>query len=150
LAPVAQRNAAYLIRRYPIGEGSPYRWIAARDRHGLRGVLVLRAPRDAGDPRLAGIRVATIADLLVDPRDRKTAGSLLAHAEHLARQLAADAVLCSSGRRELLDALDRRYYFNAPGNLQFFVRDASGELPGQSELSDWWLMRGDMDSDATF
>ncbi|HEX5065482.1 MAG TPA: GNAT family N-acetyltransferase [Myxococcota bacterium] len=150
LAPAAQRDAAYLVRRYEVGAGSPYRWITARERGRLRGLLTLRAPRAEGDARLAGIRVATIADLVYDPREPAVAAALLRGAERSALALSADALLCSSGRPDLLDLLARRGYLAAPGNLHFFLRDASGELPGASQLSDWWLSRGDMNSDGTF
>src|SRR5262249_53491145 len=51
LAPAAQRDAAYLVRRYEVGAGSPYRWITARERGRLRGLLTLREPRAEGDAR---------------------------------------------------------------------------------------------------
>src|SRR5262249_16683132 len=70
VAPTALRDSAYLLRRYEPGATSPYRWVTVHDGGNLRGLLVLRAPRAEGDPRLAGIRVATIADILCDPRER--------------------------------------------------------------------------------
>lgn len=145
----AARDDAYLARRYE-SAGDPYRVVRLHRAGRLGGVAYVRAPRTEGDPRLRGIRVATLSDVLF-PLDQPELGlRLLRGAEVAARDLGADALLASMSHREIRPLLAKRGFVPAGGNLRFLVRDARGELPGDSTLDDWWVSRGDMNADSVF
>ncbi len=142
------RDGRYLHERYPTGPDGPYLWLTAR-RHGvLAGVAILRRPRADGDPRLHGIRVATVVDLLYQIADAPACMALLGGAERAARGLSADALLVTSSCPTLQRLLRRQCYFPIGGNVHLLLRDVSGgDARLGAALRDWWLTRGDGNSD---
>lgn len=145
------RDAQYLRHRYPAGPQEPYRWIAVRERDGLAGIAILRRPRDDGDPRLRGVRVATLVDMLYHPGHPRTGLALLGAVEAEARALGADAILATCSAPALAGVLRRQFYFPLSGNVHFLVRDVTGDRTTFGEgLTDWWLTRGDGNSDEVF
>lgn len=149
LAAVPSRDASYLRRCYGFGDG---RYVAAAvvAGGGLAGLAIVRRPRDIGDPRLRGIRVATVSELLY-PSNRADLGlATLAAAERAARALAADALLCSASHRSVVPTLWRRAFIRLPGNLHFLIKDVQGGPGLPHKLQDWWLTRGDSRADQTF
>jgi hypothetical protein len=112
--------------------------------------LVRRARTEGGDPRLNGLRVATLSEL-VAPLDRPAAVlSLLAAAERVAAADGADALLATASHPALRSLLRRRAYLPLPGNVHFLLRDAAGGDPLPRTLDQWWLMRGDSAADDVF
>src|SRR5207245_1584567 len=79
------RDSAYLTWRYDTSPTGPYRSAAVTEGGALRGVVMVRAPRSDGDPRLSGIRVATLSDLVYDPARLDVGLALLAQAERVAQ-----------------------------------------------------------------
>jgi hypothetical protein len=150
LGCVAGRDSAYLRWRYDVSAAGPYRSIGIRRDDVLRGLAVVRAPRSNGDPRLRGIRVATLSDLVYDPAQADVGLALVAEAERAARRLDADALMASAGHRAHGPLLRRRGFLRFGGNLHLLVRDATGALPGPTTLADWWVLRGDMNADMVF
>ena len=152
LAASQVRDGCYLRGRFgqPGGpESNRYAFVTVRDAVGLAGVAVVRRPRVERDPRLRGIRVATLSDI-VFPAERADAGlAVLAGVERTARAAGGDAILCSTSHRALARLLRRQGYFGAPPNLHFFLRDTTGARWPQ-ELGSWWLARGDAESDEIF
>lgn len=147
-APV--RDSGYLRSRYEGGCGSTYQFIKVRRGSTLVGLAVVRKPREESDPRLRGIRVATVSDLIF-PLDDPTIGlAALGGAEAVAQHFDADAVLCSASHPGLLNLLPRYGYLRVPGNLHFLLRDVTGEPPFPSVLSAWYLTRGDSNTDEVF
>jgi hypothetical protein len=144
------RDAAYVNWRYNLGDSSKYRSGALYQGGDLVGLAVVRAPRDQGDPRLRGIRLATMSDLLFDPARPEIGLRLLQGAEHIAHDFGADAVLASASHAAIRPLLRSRGYLRFGGNLHFLVRDATGALPGNARLRNWWLLRGDADADHVF
>jgi hypothetical protein len=150
LGHVAGRDSAYLRWRYGGSLGDAYRSIGITQDGVLRGLAVVRGPRSEGDPRLRGIRVATLSDLLYDPARVDVGLALMAGAERAARALDADALMASVGHRAHGPLFQRRGFLRFGGNLHLLVRDATGALPGPSTLADWWVLRGDMNADMVF
>lgn len=149
--PAVVRDGHYLRRRYPSGPDSPYVWIAARRGGLLRGVAILRRPRTDGDPRLRGIRLATVADVVLPFGDRATGYALLGEVERQARRLGADGLLASSAVPELQHILRRQGYLPIGGNVHFLWRDVTGDgAPFGTMLPAWWITRGDGLSDEVF
>jgi GNAT superfamily N-acetyltransferase len=149
LGCVAGRDSAYLRWRYDMSPGGPYRSLGVTQHGALRGLAVIRGPRANGDPRLRGIRVATLSDLVYDPARVDVGLALLAGAERAARRLDADALVASAAHQAHGPLLMRRGFLRFPGNLHLLVRDAAGALPG-ARLDEWWVLRGDMNADMVF
>lgn len=143
------RDGAYLAWRYGTAPFSPYRVAVVREGDTLVGLSIVRRPRAEPDPRLGDVRVSVISDLLFSPERRDVGLTTLAAAETMARDLGADALLCSASHAALSDLLRRRAYAPLPGNVHVLVRGLpEGEAtPG---LAEWWLTRGDSDADDVF
>ena len=150
LPNMAWRDGQYLSHRYPIGAEHPYEAVRLTEGGRVRGVAYVRRPKAEGDPRLRGIRIATLSDLIFDPTRPADGLDLLAGAERLARRMGADALLVSGSDRRLPQVLRRRGYLKFPGNLMYLVKDNRRELPGTTSLGDWWVSRGDMNADSVF
>jgi len=145
------RNAQYLLHRYPSGDRSPYRWVAARLRGALVGIAVLRRPSAEGDPRLRGIRVATLAEMLFPVEEPPIGLALLGAVESLARLEDADVVLASSSTPGVHSLLRKQWYLPIAGNVHFLLRDVTESAPSFGKgLRDWWLARGDGSADEVF
>jgi GNAT superfamily N-acetyltransferase len=145
------RDGSYLLERYPVSVSSPYEWVLVRRRGALAGAAILRRPRTDGDPRLRGIRVATLVDLLFPPADRAAGLALLGAVEGAGRRMGAEAMLATSSARLLAPLLRRQCFVRLPGNVHLLFRDASGEETQLARsLPDWWLTRGDGTSDEVF
>ena len=150
LGCVAARDSAYLRGRYDVSPGGPYRSLGVIRDGMLRGLAVIRAPRANGDPRLAGIRVATLSDFLYDPARVDVGLALLAGAERAARQMDADALMASAAHRTHGPLLARRGFVRFAGNLHLLVRSTANAFPEPTTLGDWWVLRGDMNADMVF
>ncbi len=152
LAATPDKSGRLLLQRY--GPGGPmrdrlaYAHTLVSDGAGPIGWAAVRRPSGTGDPRLNGIAVAVLSDI-VFPADQAKAGlATIAAAERLARRMGADAVLATPSHGVFAPLLRRRAWVRLPGNVHFFMRDPGGEWP--SELSRWWLHRGDGHSDDVF
>ncbi len=153
---VKQRLSALPVRdylswkaRYGLGSSSDYSYITVRRDGELTGVALVKTPKAEGDSRLAGLRMASISDILVSPDD-PALPLLLQASEARAAQLGAGAVILSATDRSLLDAARRRGYIRRPGNIHFFLKTPPEESWWPADLSSWWLTRGDGESDASF
>ena len=153
------RDGAYLESRFAKrseqgqedkDESNPYTFVTTRDRGRLLGVAIVRRPRATSDARLKGIRVATLSDV-VFPVDRADAGlATLGAIERVARAAGADAVTCMTSHPKLCALLRRQGYLRLGGNVHFFLRDVSASNRFRTDLEDWWLARGDGESDTSF
>jgi hypothetical protein len=145
-APARDGNA--LAGRYLRNAG--YEFLHARLRDRLVGVGILKRPRAEGDPRLYGVRLATLSDLLYRPSDPRAGLAILRGAERRARALGADAILCGASATAIDPLLTRRGFLPLPPNLHVlarFPRDVPAPSPG---IGDWWFTRGDSEGDGSF
>ncbi len=94
--------------------------------------------------------MATLSDILYPPASPNAGLAALAGAEATARELDADALLCSATHRSLTALLRRRAFIRVPANLRLLGRISSdnGEIP--HDLCDWWITRGDGNADEVF
>jgi len=129
---------------------NPYECVTVREAARLMGVAALRRPRATSDPRLRGIRVASISDIVFPPELADVGLALLGAVEQAARAAGADAILCTTSHRALTPLLRRRAYLRVPGNVHFFLRAAPGGERWPLDLASWWLARGDGKSDEVF
>lgn len=145
-APV--RDAGYLQARY--GNDRSYRFVAVRDGSELAGVAVIRRPRAEGDPRLNGIRVATVSEVVFAPERPHAGVATLLGAEAVARSFEADVLLCSASHRVVRRVLLALAYVLLPATMRILARDHAGSHGLPTCLADWWLSRGDSHSDEAF
>jgi hypothetical protein len=143
------RDANYVESRYIGPVASPYVLLEARDGEDLVGFAALRRPGRGDDPRLSGLAVAVLADMVVAGLRTDAIASLLGAAERAARELGADALVCSGSHPALLRALGARGYLRIPATLQFLARMKAGDAES-APLSDWWLLRADGNADEGF
>lgn len=148
LAASPVRDGKYLVWRY---DSDPaYERVALSNGGRIIAAAVVRRPRDTGDPRLNGIKVATLSDV-VFPADRPDAGfAVLDAAEKLALRLGAHALLCTASHPALTGLLPRRAYVRMPGNVHFMLRDPQRRHGMPASLEAWWLTRGDAEADQVF
>lgn len=148
LASAVVRDSAYWLSRY--AGSSLYCFVRVGEGNSLVGLAAVRRPQPGGDPRLQGVRVATLSDFLF-PFDQPRIGSaLLAGAARLARESAADALLCGASHPSVTALLPRHAYFRLPGNVCFLFREPSGEHRLATSLSSWFVTRGDSNADEVF
>jgi hypothetical protein len=94
--------------------------------------------------------VATVSELLFPP-DRPAAGlAMLGAIERVARVAGADALTCMTSHPILCGLLRRQGYLRLAGNVHFFLRDLTGSDRFRTNLAEWWLARGDGESDTSF
>ena len=142
------RDGAYLDWRYRDGGEATYQCVTARRDGQLVGLAVVRQPRSESDGRLRGLRIATLADMLVHPDDAEATLATLDAAECCARALDADALLATASHGSLEPLLRRRAYLKLPGNVHCMIRGGPDAL--SRALPEWWLFRGDGDADEVF
>lgn len=141
------RGGGPITERYLNGE---YVFVKVRSRGRLVGLGVVKRPRESGDPRLRGVRIASLSDLLYQPRQRRAGLALLRGAERAARELGADALLSSATAGTILPLLRRRAYLRLPVNLHVLARVPKDEATVPSAIADWWVTRGDSGGDESF
>jgi GNAT superfamily N-acetyltransferase len=128
--------------------GTGYRFVTVHEGPRLEGVAVIRTPRSDGDPRLRGLRIAVLSDILVDPANRQVQRAILRAAEAAAHDAGADALLCSASHSSLRRLLSHQGYLPFPGNVALLARG----LPEETcpTIDAWWLTRGDGHADEVF
>jgi hypothetical protein len=154
LAAGPVRDGTSLLSRFGADatavDGASYAFVTARDGARLVGVAVLRRPKETSDPRLRGIRVATISDILFPPERADIGLAVLRGVERAARAVGGDAILCTTSHHTLARLLRRQAYIRLPGNVHFFLRDTTAAARWPQDLQSWWLARGDGESDEVF
>ena len=141
------RDIAQLAARYP---AKAYVYVMVRSQGKLVGLAIVKRPTESGDPRLRGVRISSLSDVVYAPSDDRVGLALLRGAERAARRLEADALLCSASVASFNLLLRRRVYLPLPATLHVLAR-----IPGQKEadprdLAEWWVTRGDSEADGAF
>lgn len=115
----------------------------------LEGWSVLRRPAASTDPRLSGLRVASIADVFYPIGEPRVGSAARRAAEDGARRHGADAVLCSGSHPALQRLVAHRGYLTFPANVLIMARDgvAHAFATGGENM---WVTRGDARSDEGF
>jgi hypothetical protein len=144
------RDAAYFRRLYGGSAGGSYR-ILSMERDGSPVAWAsIRLPRNgegADDPRLRGIRIATLSEVVVPVSRADDALALLREAESVARDEGADALLCSASDPRLRHWLSSSAFVRVGGNLHFVARGPRDGPPLPVSLDEWWLTRADGGAD---
>jgi hypothetical protein len=141
LAIAPNRSGAYIAWRYA---GDRYQFICVRRQGGtLAALAVVRRPERIDDPRLAGLRVGLIVDLVLDPSDTAAARRALLAARGWGRRADCDAVLLTISHRGTSRIMTGLGYARIPGNVHFLLRVPAGTLEAPQGLEHSWLTRGD-------
>lgn len=149
----AVRDGRYLCWRYEAAPGAQYEAVSIRERRGdqrLRAVAIVRRSTETPDPRLRGIKVATLADIVFDPNDSRAGQAAVAAAERAAGRMGADAILCSTAHPAIARVLRGRGFLELAGNVRLMLREPRGAANLSRNATEWWLMRGDANSDEAF
>ena len=149
----AVRDGSFLAWRYDARAGAVYEAVAVYERAGeqrLAAIAVVRRFGDTLDPRLRGIRLAILADIVFRTDEPAAGLAALAGAERVAHRMGADAILCSAAHPAITSVLRRRAYVRLPGNVHLMLRDPAGTTGLPLAVDAWWLMRGDASSDDAF
>lgn len=143
----ASRSGAYLRWRYERGENSRYWFASCWHRTELVGLVVLQHPERLDDPRLAGLKIGSVVDLVLDPGCKYALPSVLGAARRWARSLKYDALLLTMPHLALRAPVLRAGYIPMGGNIHLMLRDP-GDKHGLSQNIDVWMVtRGDAWSD---
>jgi hypothetical protein len=141
LAPC--RDGAYIEWRYAGGRPGRYQFIEVRRRGALVALVVVRRPERVDDPRLAGLRVGLVVDLLVDPTDAAAVTAAFLATRKWARKAAWDAVLLTLSHLGVGRLVKRLGFVKIPGNVHFMLRAPPGTLEAPENTERSWLTRGD-------
>jgi hypothetical protein len=143
----ASRSGAYLQWRYEHGANGRY-WFASCWRQAqLVGLAVLQHPERLDDPRLAGLLIGSVVDLVLDPRCPDALPGVLGAARRWARSLNYDALLLTMSHLGLRGPVLRSGYVPMPGNIHLMLRDPGGKYGLSPNLDAWIVTRGDAWSD---
>ncbi len=145
----AVRDGGALTGRY-LADAEHYELLTLRDGPEPVACAVLRHPRAKGDPRLRGIRMAVLADLLAPPHRPDLIAAALAAAEERAHGAGADALLCSTGHPGLRRSLQVRGWLPMRGHVHLLLRTPPDDPLAAGSLTDWWTTRGDGRADENF
>jgi len=143
----ATRSAAYLQWRYELGANGRYQFASCWRGPELVGLAVMQNPERLDDPRLAGLVIGSVVDLILDPSCPGAVSSLLVAARRWARSRNHDALLLTMSQRGLRVPLLRAGYISMPGNIHLIVRDPGDKHGLSPNLDEWLLTRGDSWSD---
>lgn len=145
------RDASYFERRYGRLSERPterYRVLKlVRQGTTIAWAVIRRASDGQGHPRLRGIRLATLVELVV-PSSRPEDGlALIRQAELLAYADGADALLCSVSHASLRRLISSRGFVRVGGSLHLAVRDPKSGPVLPKDLDEWWITRADGGAD---
>jgi hypothetical protein len=137
------RSGDYIQWRYANANLGRYEFICVRRRQSLAALVVVRRPERLDDPRLAGLRIGLVVDLMVDPADAAAIARGLLAARNWARGCDCDAVLLTLSHGGLGRLAARAGYIRMPGNVHFLVRAPAGTIDHSIDLKQSWVTRGD-------
>jgi hypothetical protein len=143
LSSAATRSGAYLRWRYERGAHARYRFATAWRGDHLVGLAVLAHPQRLDVPRIAGLAIGTLVDLVVDPDCPAALPRVLAVARRWGKSANYDALLLTASRRTLKGPLLRAGYIQAPGNIHLLLRDPGAGHGLSTDLDTWMVTRGD-------
>ena len=137
------RSGVYVHWRYAGGGTGRYRFVHVRRGAQLVALVVVRLPERLDDPRLAGLKVALIVDLIVDVRDRSAGAAALLAARRWARREQCDAALLTVPQRQIGKVARRIGFIRVPGNVHFLMRTPNDAFEAPNTLDNAWVTRGD-------
>jgi hypothetical protein len=143
----ATRSGAYLRWRYERDANDRYRFVACWRRAELVGLAVVQRPERLDDPRLAGLVIGSVVDLVLDPCCPGALSSVLGTTRRWARSQNYDALLLTMSHLALRAPVLRVGYIPMPGNIHLMLRDPGGKHGLSPNLDAWMVTRGDAWSD---
>ncbi len=140
---IAERRAHYLEWKYRKVPHVSYDIFEAHKEGVLTGYIVLRATERNG------VKLALVVDLLADPDDKATLGSLLDHAFSWAREHEAARLQTFTFDRRIQARLASKGFMRIESPMQFCVRIHSDHVDELffRDTSRWHVSFGDSDQD---
>lgn len=139
----AARSGGYIHWRYAQQSAGRYQFLAIRRGAVLAALVVVRRPERTDDPRLAGLQVGLVVDLVADPADAHSLTAALLAARAWARRAVCDAVLLTISHRGIARLATRLGYARLSGNVHFLLRTPAGSIAPPKDMQGAWLTRGD-------
>jgi hypothetical protein len=143
----ATRSGAYLRWRYDRSVNSRYWFVACWRQADLVGLAVLQRPERLDDPRLAGLVIGSMVDLVIDPLCPAALPGVLGAARRWARSLGYDALLLTMSQLALRTPILKAGFVPMRGNIHFMLRDPDSKHGLSPNLDVWMVTRGDAWSD---
>jgi hypothetical protein len=143
----ATRSGAYMRWRYERGENDRYSFASCWHQNDLVGLAVVQRPERLDDPRLAGLVIGSMVDLVLDPRCPAALSSVLEAARRWAKSLNYDALLLTMSNLALRAPVMKAGYVPMTGNIHLMLRDPGGKNGLRPNLDTWMVTRGDAWSD---
>jgi GNAT superfamily N-acetyltransferase len=147
LSSCAARSGAYLRWRYEGGANSRYWFVSCWRRTELVGFAVLQHPERLDDPRLAGLAIGSVVDLVLDPGCSGALPAVLGAARRWGRSQNYDGLLLTLSHLALRSPVRKAGYMPMPGNIHLMLRDPGGGHELSPNIDDWMVTRGDAWSD---
>jgi GNAT superfamily N-acetyltransferase len=141
LAP--SRGGSYIRWRYAGAKPGRYEFIDVRRGGRLAALVVVRRPERVDDPRLAGLNVGLVVDLVVDPTDAAAVTAAFLATRKWAKKAACDAVLLTLSHLGVGRLVKPLGFVKIPGNVHFMLRAPAGALNAPQDTARSWLTRGD-------
>jgi predicted N-acetyltransferase YhbS len=146
------RDAEYLGWRYG-SRPDEYLPLAAGPSESPLATAVIRLPARVPEGRFAGLELAWLTELLVDPNYAESSAAALALVREVERVTAAaggDLLVSSFSAPAEAQVLARSGHLRTRGGMHLLVRDPEGDpAPGGVRGEEWSVARGDAFSDAT-
>jgi hypothetical protein len=139
----AMRSSAYLRWRYERDDIELHWFATCWCGNELVGLAVMQHPERIDDPRLAGLLIGSVVDLLLDPSCPGALPSLLGAVRRWGKSLNYDALLLTMSHLALRAPLLRAGYMPMPGNIHLMLRDPGGRHELSPNLDAWMVTRGD-------
>jgi hypothetical protein len=143
----AMRSGAYLRWRYEPGANERYSFASCWRGDVLMGFAVVQHPERLDDPRLAGLVIGSVVDLVLDPSCPGTLPAVLGAARRWAKSLNYDALLLTMSNLALRVPVMRAGYVPMRGNIHLMLRDPGGKHGLSPNIDAWMVTRGDAWSD---
>jgi GNAT superfamily N-acetyltransferase len=143
LSSLAMRSGAYLRWRYERGANGHYAFASVWRGSSLVGLGVLAPPTRPDDPRIAGLGIGSVVDLVLDPDCPGALRSVLGAARRWAKSANYGALLLTASSRALRGPLLRAGYLPMPGNIHLMLRDPDAKHGLSTDLDAWMITRGD-------
>jgi hypothetical protein len=147
VASGATRSGAYLGWRYQRDLNDRYWFVSCWRRAELVALAVVQRPERLDDPRLAGLVIGSVVDLVLDPTCPGAFATVLGAVRRWARSQKYDALLLTMSHLKLRAPAMRAGFIPMAGNIHLMLRDPGGKHGLSPNLDAWMVTRGDAWSD---
>ena len=123
-------------------------WIKAvyKKEDEVQGYVILSLKHFEPGTRLSNIVSVSIIDIFWDFSQIDIFRALIAFSEKFAFENGADILFCTINNRNIKKYLKRHAFFEIPRSVYFSIYSANKQTEYSTNLSDWFITRGDADA----